>query len=90
MKLKILLFSDNTWNVCYENQIDDFIASHIWHNDVLRVVKILDAVPGEDRYLETYEEFSERVNSSLNEAPRRSIGQIVMETMINAYDRKVK
>ena len=90
MKLKILLFSDNTWNACYDNQIDDFIASHVWRNNIKRAVKILDAVAGENRCLESDEEFSARVNPSLKRDKRRSAGQIVMEAMINAYERKAK
>ena len=89
MKLNLLLFSDNTWAVCYDNQIDETINYHHWRSDVLRAVKILDAVAGEDRCLESDEEFSERVNPSLKANRRRSAGQIVMEAMFAAYDQRM-
>ena len=89
MKLNVLLFSDNTWIACYDNQIDDAIAAHHWHSDIQRQVKILDAVKGEDRELETYEEWRQRVNPAMKSDKRRSAGQIIMEALISAYDKQI-
>lgn len=83
MKLVLLLFGDGTWNACYENQIDDFIEHHKWKSDIFRrAVKIIDAIPGEDRELETLDEFRERRNKKNPLDNRKDLCYTIITKMI--------
>lgn len=88
MKLNLLLFSDNTWIACYDNQIDDAIAAHHWRYGIQHKVKILEAVAGEERELETYEEWQQRIHHVLKSDTPRNTGQIILEAMFATYDEK--
>lgn len=80
MNLVLLLYSDNTWSVCYENQIDVFIKEHHWATDIRRDVKIINPAPnGENRVLETYQEFRKRINRPIDKP--RDVCYTILTTM---------
>ena len=90
MILKLLLFSDNTWEVCYDTQIEDFITNHKWRTQIPRDVIIFDAPEQrEERELETIEEWKERIKPYTTLKHDHSISETILNTMIKSYDKKI-